>query len=185
MRTSKIRLGFVLMALTLFAVACGGGKASPSDVAEKFLNALNDLNFEEAKKYATDESASMLDMMAGLMNMGGEDMEKPEPKAINITGEEVDGDNATVTYTTKDDEGNDVEESIDLTKVEGEWKVKFDKSSMGGGDMDLSMDDMVEEEPAQEEADMMEEMEDVQEETEEVVEEAAEEADQMMDGGQN
>lgn len=193
MRTSKIRFGFLMVALTLFVVACGGGP-KPGDVAKKFLSAVNDLNFEEAKQYATAESASMLDMLSGLASMG-DDQEKPEAQEITIVKEEIDGDNATVTYTAKDDEGNDVEETIDLVKVDGDWKVKFDKSSLGGGDMgDFQMDDFDMEE---EDGDMSEEMEDVVEEAEEVVEEAAEEAEATMeeakeeaepmmnDGGQN
>lgn len=189
MRTSKIRFGLLVVALALFVAACGGGGAKPGDVAKNFLTAVNDLNFEEAKKYATAESASMLDMMGGLMNMGGEEMEKPEPQEITITNEEVDGDNATVTYTTKDEEGNDVEETIDLVKVDEEWKVKFDKSSLGGGDMgDIQMDDFEMEEEGdltEEMEDVVDDMEDVVEEMEDVVEEAQEEVQPKMDGGQN
>lgn len=148
MRTSKTLIGLLMVALT-FLAACGGGSPTPGTVAKNFLSAINDLNFEEAKQYATAESASMLDMLSGIMAMSEEEMEKPEAREINVTNEEIDGDNATVTYTTKDEEGNDVEESIDLVKVDGAWKVKFDKGSMGMGDglgdMDMEEDDMEEE----------------------------------------
>ena len=78
----------------------------------------------------------MLDMMKSMASMSG-DQEKPEPKEITITNTETDGDKATVTYKA---EGADEEQTLDLVKEDGEWKVVFDKSSMGGG-MNMNMDD--------------------------------------------
>ena len=136
MRTIK-NLSLVLMtaAIAVFMTACGGGASSPEATAESFLNALQNADFEGAKKYATTSSAEMLDMMASMSAMGGDDAEKPEPKDITITDTQTEGDNATVMYTI---EGEEEEQSLDLKKEEGEWKVVFDKSSM---DMPMNMDE--------------------------------------------
>lgn len=141
MRTIK-NLSLVLMTalVAVFMTACGGG-TGPEATATSFLNALQDGNFEEAKKYATANSAEVLDMMSTMADPG-EDAEKPEPKKVNITETETEGDNATVTYTI---EGAEEEpQTLDLTKEEGEWKVVFDKSSLGGG-MNMDMEEDMEE----------------------------------------
>ena len=47
--------------VSLFA-ACGGND-SPKSVAGKFLDAMSKQDFESAKKYGTEETAKLLDMM--------------------------------------------------------------------------------------------------------------------------
>jgi hypothetical protein len=161
--TKALRWGLLTMTVALVFTACSGGsKNSPGKVAENFLMAVQDMDFEKAKLYATKESASMLDMLAGFAGMGDE--EKPEPAPITITNEEIDGDKATVTYTSKNEDGEETEDTIDLVKEEGEWKVKFDKSSLGGGDTDMDM-----------------EWEDVEEDMEEDLEEIGDSVGAVMD----
>lgn len=138
MRTVK-NVSIVMMTalVAVLMTSCGGGGGSPEATAKHFLNALQDMDFEGAKKYATEGSAEMLDMMQSMSSMAG-DEEKPEPKKITITNTETEGDKATVTYTA---EGSDEEQTLDLVKQDGEWKVVFDKSSMGGMNMDQGEDE--------------------------------------------
>lgn len=203
MRTIKIQTGFFMIALSLLVAACGGGGPTPSEVTKNFLTALQDLNFEEAKKYATAESASMLDMMAGFAEMGEGQEEKPPQAPVKIVEEKIDGDNATVTYETKNDQGEMVQEQLSLVKVDGTWKVKFDKSSLGAGEMGDMMDEEpsaegeATEEPSAEEPSAvdstMQEMGEAAEQTikeagkavDEAVQEADKKAQEMMGGGQN
>ncbi len=132
--------------IALFVVACSGGN-KPKDAASNFLSAVDKMDFEGAKKYATEDTGKLLDMMAGFAQMAPEKKDKPETK-FEITNEVIDGDNATVTYK---EEGKDEEQTIKLAKVDGKWLVAISKDDMnakdggegeeGGSVMDDSMMD--------------------------------------------
>jgi hypothetical protein len=119
----KMRYTFPLFVALLFA-ACGGSSESPSDVAKKFLDHTNKMEFKEAKAYSTKATGEMLDMIAGMAGMLGE-QEAPPP--YTIVGETIDGDKATVTYRS---EGNEVDESIKLVKEDGKWLVNVSKEDL-------------------------------------------------------
>lgn len=153
-KSIPIVLGISVVVVVLYLLLSGilsdtTRSASPSTVAEKFLLAVNDLDFEGAKQYATAESASMLDMLSGLMVLSEEDVEPSLDYEVIVTAEQVNGDDAIVYFTSIDEDGIEEEESIDLTMVDDEWKVKFDKSSLGDlGDedeVDWSEDEWVDE----------------------------------------
>lgn len=140
MRTVKTSFLALAAVVALFITACGGGAPKPGDVTVNFLNAIQDLKFEDAKQYATAESAQLLDMLAGLANMSEEEAADQPKATFTVKEENIDGDNCTVVYVAKSPEGEEMEESIDLVKVDGQWKVKFDKESMGmGGGMEEPM----------------------------------------------
>jgi hypothetical protein len=114
----------VSLFLVLLFAACSNN--SPKSVAGNFLSALNKMDFEAAKKYGTEDTGKLLDMMSGFAKMIPDSSKKNETK-FSITGEKIDGDKATVTYT---EEGKEGEQSIPLMKVNGEWKVAMSKDSM-------------------------------------------------------
>jgi len=110
----------------LILTACSGN--SPKHVAEKFLEAYSRLDFEGAKKYGTDETAKLLDMMNSLtklMNNADKKMVKTE-----VISEKIDGDKATVIYKEEGKEGDQV---LNLVKVNGSWKVALSKDTMNDG----------------------------------------------------
>lgn len=134
---------------TLLLAACGGGSDSPSDVATKFLNHTNKMEFKEAKKYATKSTGDILDMVGGMAAM----MPKEDPKTFKILNETIDGEKATVTYRT---DGKEEDETLNLVKEDGKWLVNMSKEDMNkedgadeGGEMDWNFD---EEEYIEEEA---------------------------------
>lgn len=180
MSTIKNRLfAILLMALPILIYSCSGGgsSATPSEVAEKFLNALQDGDFKTAKKNATEKSQEFLGQMETMYaTMEGLDDIK-ETKEIAVTNEQIDGDKATVSYT---EDGDSME--IILLKENGAWKVAFDKETLMGGALDSmgdeeedDYDDYDDYEMEEEEMDMDEgeEMEEVMEE--EMMEEEEEE----------
>lgn len=117
-----VNLFLVVVAFAMFA--CGGG-SNPEAVAEKFLVAIEDGNYDEAKKHCTESTGQIIDQLASMTAMQG-DSAKKEPKKIEIVSSEISGDTSAVVKYKADGE----EKSIDLVKVEDEWKVDMKKEEM-------------------------------------------------------
>jgi len=132
----KILLTFSLL-LGLFLVSCSSN--NPKVVAEKFLKAVNKLDFAEAKKYCDKNTQDLLSLMESFSK--GEEADKAKANAHDddfiITKVEENGDKAKVYYKTKESEK---ETSIDLKKVDGKWLVSIDKEQ-GGEEDDTTPDD--------------------------------------------
>ncbi len=111
-----------------FFMACMGGSDAPKAVAEKFLKASVKMNFDEAKKYATEETGKLLDMMKQMSAMMPDSLKNKETK-ITMGEEKIDGDNAVVAYK---EEGKEMEQKLSLKKSEGKWLVSISKEGMGG-----------------------------------------------------
>jgi hypothetical protein len=117
----------------LFLIACGG-KDTPRSVGEKFLNSMNSGDFEDAKKYGTEETGKLLDMMSGFAKMAVDSVKK-ETK-FEILRESIEGDKATVFYK---EEGREGELQLPMVKSDGKWKVLLNKESINNAD-DYNMD---------------------------------------------
>jgi hypothetical protein len=119
----KRTLTFSGMALFATLVLWACASESPKQVAEKFLTAISVGDFEAAKKWATKESHTALDMAAA------KDKEREYTAHKIQVGEETISENkATVVY--KD---NDQEKVLKLSKEDGKWKAAFSKSDMDEG----------------------------------------------------
>lgn len=114
----------VFIALTLLVLSSCAGGSGPEPVAKNFLNKLGALDFKGAAKYATDEGAAALNMMQSFMAMAPQEelnAMKGKPTIISTT---VNGDKAVVIYTMS---GDTDEQALDMVKVNGKWKVNFQK----------------------------------------------------------
>ncbi|MHC6204435.1 DUF4878 domain-containing protein [Breznakiellaceae bacterium SP9] len=118
-------------AFAFIAVGCSSG-SSPTTVVKDFCAALEKSDFDKAKTFATAETGALLDTiksMTSLANLGGETATNEMADAFaqfkNVTfgTETISGDTATVII--KDAEGS--ENTIDLVKQNGTWKVKMSK----------------------------------------------------------
>ncbi|HLU51259.1 MAG TPA: hypothetical protein VKZ42_03780 [Flavobacteriaceae bacterium] len=126
----------LVLGVLFIAVSCGKSN-SPEAVAEKFLNHMANAEFAEAKKLCDSDTAALVGMMEG---MGGETEMEGEKEKIEILSSTVDGDNAVVKYTSSLEEG---EKSLDLKKIDGEWKVSFDKENQNKEEgMDAGMEEL-------------------------------------------
>ncbi len=123
MKNRLIKAGTVI--IFFFLAACS--ENSPKSVAENFLKAMNKMDFDGAKKYGTDETGKMLDMLSGFSKMMP-DSAKKESKA-EIISEKIEGDKATVIYK---DEGKSEEQVLNLIKIDNQWKVAMSKDNMNG-----------------------------------------------------
>lgn len=117
-----------LLSLTLF-VSCSGGD-SPESVAEKFIMATSKGEFEEAKKYCDENTASMIGMMAGAMGEKEKEEAKKMEVKMDVISTDIKDDTAVVKYKMTAKGETSPEQKMDLKKVDGEWKVTINKEGM-------------------------------------------------------
>lgn len=120
----------------VYLVGCkNGGSGDPKPVLENFMKALSKKDFEEAKKYATAESASILDLTKNNIGDKADSSDKFDTDKVEIGEAKIKGDVATVPVKLKE---NGMSMNYKLKKESGAWKVAFDKSSL----MSMGMDAM-------------------------------------------
>lgn len=113
-----------LVLLALFALTACGKK--PNTVAKNFFQALQDKNFEAAKKLSTFNSQGYIEGIE-TMYKGFSPVEKKNFDKTKYTVEkvEVDGDTATITYKRwklGSPESNE-EKTAPMVKEDGAWLV--------------------------------------------------------------
>jgi hypothetical protein len=131
----KTRAGLITLVIASFLLWNCGGKDSPRSVADKFLKAMSTQDFETAKKYGTEETTKLLDMLNGFTKMSPDSVSKD--MKFEITREKVNGDNATIFYK---EDGREGELQLPMVKVDGKWKVLLSKESINSGEGASSMD---------------------------------------------
>jgi hypothetical protein len=126
---SKFKFNYIILAIAVLFYACSSSD-SPRSVAEKFLKAMGTQDFETAKKYGTEETEKLLDMMSGFSKMSADTVAKKDMK-FEITNEDISGDNAIIYYR---EEGRDGELQLPMVKMDGKWKVLLSKESINSSD---------------------------------------------------
>lgn len=124
----KIFLAVAVMSTT-FLFSCKSGGSDPKAVLSSFFEALSKKDIAGARKLATEDSKSMLDMVEMGMKMSNDtkETEKYDKNNMEFGDAKVEGDKATVAVKEKKS-GETL--NYTLKKVNGEWKVAFDKSSV-------------------------------------------------------
>lgn len=126
------KLYSVLIAILIFSCM---GDDTPTSVADKFLKAMGSQDFESAKKYGTEETERLLDMLSGFAKMSADSTNKD--LNFKILRENIDNDNAVVYYL---EEGREGELQLPMVKVGGKWKVLLSKESINNSDDAKTMD---------------------------------------------
>ncbi|SDD92537.1 DUF4878 domain-containing protein [Riemerella columbipharyngis] len=124
-----LSLLFVAFAM-ISLISCSSDK--PEDAAKNFFENMNSGNFTEAKKYCDKTTGQMLDMVITMS--GGEEKikeklkeEKKKKEEFIFVKTELKGknkDEAVVYYKTT---ANAKESTLQLKKIDGEWKVSMSK----------------------------------------------------------
>lgn len=132
----KILAAIVLLSGVSF-FGCNTGGGDPKGTLVQFFTALSKNDIEGARKLATKDSKSMIDMMEMGMKM---DKDKKEADKFNkdnmeIGEAKIDGDKAVVPVKEKTS-GETL--NYTLKKEDGSWKVAFDKASI----MSMGMEKM-------------------------------------------
>ena len=109
-----------LFAGLLLALVFTGCSKSPSDVSEQFLEGVRTADLVMINEVSTQKTQKMTPMIVGFSKKAL-DAGKKAPE-FEVLSEVVTGDKAVVTY--KD---GDSKKTLNLIKVDGDWKVEFSK----------------------------------------------------------
>lgn len=124
----RISYLLVLMAIFSSVIWSCNRRPGPEEITLKFLNAVQESNYAEAKKYATDDSKAMLDALSAFQKMLPESsQEKFKAGKIIIRNVETMDSLAVVTYASDKDTTS---KTLKLKKEKGEWKVAFTKETI-------------------------------------------------------
>ena len=132
----KVLLAIVLLSSISF-IGCNSGGGDPKAVLTQFFEALSKKDITAARKLATKDSKSMIDMMEMGLNMSKDKKESDKFDKANMEfgDAKIEGDKATV--AVKEKTSGETLNYI-LKKEDGSWKVAFDKASV----MSMGMDKM-------------------------------------------
>ena len=142
----KLSVVLAILTVSFFIVSCSGGSGGdPKATLVAFFEALGKKDMEGARKLATADSKSMIDMIEMGMKMSkdnkdSKEMEKFDKTKMEFGDAKIDGDKATIPVKEKT---SGEMTNFTLKKEAGGWKVAFDKASM----MQMGMDKMKEKDP--------------------------------------
>ena len=114
----------ILMTLCAVAlVSCSGGGKSPSAPVKGYLNALKAGNYEKAMDYCSVDKSAAEEFAALHEKAMGED--GIQSFELVKDGETIseDGEKATVKTSVTYESGRVEEQTFDVAKVDGAWKV--------------------------------------------------------------
>lgn len=114
-------------AIALSLISCS--KNDPASVAKNFIQSLSEGKMDDLKKYSDKEIYTLI-LTFYSMAENDEEMKKKllkkEKGDIEIIKVDEKGDKAVVYYKMKG-EKSDQQSSLDLKKIDGEWKVSMGK----------------------------------------------------------
>lgn len=124
----KINLLFILLS-TMLLNACNNSSNDPKVTLSSFFDALSKQDFVSARKLATTESKSMLDLMetGSKMDNSNKTNEKYDKSKMDFGDAKIEGDKAVV--PVKEIQSGETL-NFTLKKENGSWKVAFDKMTM-------------------------------------------------------
>jgi hypothetical protein len=99
----------------------------PQSIAYKWLTGFYSMDYDEAKRYATDDTKALLKEFSSISDMISDSTRQQMAGVIiGIRGCQENGDRAIVTYTLSDNKGK--EQMLFLVKAEDKWRVQFSKN---------------------------------------------------------
>ncbi|MFC4262009.1 hypothetical protein ACFOWM_03900 [Ferruginibacter yonginensis] len=133
----KLLFAIAVVSTALFVSCKGSSSGSPEAVLSQFFDAMSKKDMAKVKELCTPESAQMLGFMEMGMKDGGKtnEMEKYDKSKVDFGTPVINGDNAKVPVKDKKS-GSTI--NFPMKKVNGQWKVAFDKTSV----MEMGMETM-------------------------------------------
>jgi PDZ domain-containing secreted protein len=119
-----------LSIIVFFTLSSCKKDQGPIPVAEQFLSAIQERDYDKASEFGTKETVKLLKQFEKIEELNGEVMDEKLNK-ITILSEDIQGKNAKVYFK---EEGNELEQKITLVKVKEDgsesWKVAMKKEEM-------------------------------------------------------
>ncbi|RYY46769.1 MAG: DUF4878 domain-containing protein [Chitinophagaceae bacterium] len=113
----------------IMLASCNTTSGDPKAVLSQFFTLLSKKDLAGARKLATTDSKSMLDMMEMAMKTSTKELDKYDVTKMEYGEAKIDGDRATV--PVKEKESGETVNYV-LKKEDGAWKVAFDKATIMG-----------------------------------------------------
>ena len=132
----KILFALIVLSAIIFTGCKSSG--DPKAVLGQFFDALSKKDMVAARKLATTDSKSMLDLMERGMKTDTKETEKYSKDKMEFGEAKIEGDKATVPVK---DKASGETMNYTLKKEGGAWKVAFDKTSI----MSMGMEKMKDE----------------------------------------
>lgn len=127
----KLFVAAAILSSVIFFTGCGGSGGDPKAALTAFFDAMGKKDVEAARKLATADSKSMLDMMEMGLKMAKDkdngEADKFDKSRMEFGEAKIEGDKATV--PVKDKKSGE-STNFTLKKEDGKWKVAFDKASI-------------------------------------------------------
>jgi PDZ domain-containing secreted protein len=124
------KLYCLLSIIVFFTLSSCKKDQGPIPVAEQFLSAIQERDYDKASEFGTKETVKLLKQFEKIEELNGEVMDEKLNK-ITILSEDIQGKNAKVYFK---EEGNELEQKITLVKVKEDgsesWKVAMKKEEM-------------------------------------------------------
>lgn len=139
----KLLMAIAILSAFFLIKSCTNKKGGdPKLTLLAFFEALGKKDIEDARKLATADSKSMIDMLEMGMKMSKDtkEMDKFDKTKMDFGAATIDGDKAIVPVKEK---GTGEMTNFTLKKEDGTWKVAFDKATM----MQMGMEKMKETHP--------------------------------------
>lgn len=124
----KVLLAAFAGVLIMFS-SCKSGGGDPKSVLAEFFTLLSKKDLAGARKLATADSKTMLDMMEMGMKTDSKELDKYDATKMEYGEAKIEGDKATV--PVKEKESGETINYV-LKKEGGSWKVAFDKATIMG-----------------------------------------------------
>ncbi len=125
----KNKIYFLAIFFFLTLTSCKKDQG-PIPVAEQFLAAIQDHDYDKAAEFGTKETIKLLKQFKKIEELNGSEA-KEKLRKITILSEDIQGKKAMVYFK---EEGNDNEQKITLEKVEENgkkvWKVAMKKEEI-------------------------------------------------------
>jgi hypothetical protein len=125
-------------ALAFIGCKSNATNGNPTEVLSAFFDAMAKKDMATVKELCTPESQQMISIIElGLKDTSSKETEKYDKSKVEFGTAVITGDNAKVPVKYKE---SGETTNFPLKKINGQWKVAFDKSSM----MEMGMDKMKE-----------------------------------------
>ena len=118
-----------ILTLLLFAVLLVGCSTGPGNTVQKFFQAVDKGQIEEAMGYLSSSTLQTLGTdkwRAALVEASSQMAAEGGLRSVKIVEENVNGEIAQVTVSITVGDGTEETESIDLIMEDGDWKIHID-----------------------------------------------------------